>query len=322
MLSHQTGAGRSLRPLGVRVDDIAPSRLLKKFLAIATFERKESSCGQVRKQSCFWRPYSGSKLRLCPAQIVFQQPSRALIDAVADAIARRTRLDVLYANAHLIIVAQSRHRLTTMFDRAGIVFCDGAGVQLATWLRTGHRPARHTPPQWILPLSRRLAASVATVYWLGGTHQAVDAAAMQMDAATGLRCVGRHFGYFDMTLGSAENVALLADIERAAPDLLLINLVMPLQERWLFDHRERLQVPVTITGGALFDHLPGLVCRPPVWVATIGLEWLIRLLIEPRRLWCRYAIGLPFFSSRLRQKLSAQCRASSVPWSSQARPSA
>ena len=222
-----------------------------------------------------------------------------LVDAVTDAIARRARLDVVNANAHLVNLAQSRPWLIDLFDCAGVAFCDGAGVQLATWLRTGHRPARHTPPQWIHQLGRRLAAKGATVFWLGGDPDAVEAAATRMEATTGLRCVGRHHGFFDMTPGAPANEAVLAAINQAAPDLLLINMGMPRQERWLYDNRARLTVPVVITAGALVDHVAGLVRRPPRWVTDAGLEWLVRLLIEPRRLWRRYLLGLPLFALRL-----------------------
>ena len=91
---------------------------------------------------------------------------------------------------------------------------------------------------------------------------------------------------------------MLADIERTKPDLLLINMGMPLQERWLSENWTKLDVPVAITAGALVDHMAGLVKRPPLWVANCGLEWLVRLVIEPRRLWRRYLCGLPLFALR------------------------
>jgi N-acetylglucosaminyldiphosphoundecaprenol N-acetyl-beta-D-mannosaminyltransferase len=70
---------------------------------------------------------------------------------------------------------------------------------------------------------------------------------------------------------------------------------MPLQERWLHDHWHLINVPVAITAGALVDHAAGHVRRPPRWVANLGLEWAVRLVIEPKRLWRRYLLGLPVF---------------------------
>ena len=68
-----------------------------------------------------------------------------------------------------------------------------------------------------------------------------------------------------------------------------MNMGMPLEERWLADHWDRLNVKVAVTAGALVDHVAGRVRRPPRWVANCGLEWAARLAIEPRRLWRRYS---------------------------------
>jgi N-acetylglucosaminyldiphosphoundecaprenol N-acetyl-beta-D-mannosaminyltransferase len=110
---------------------------------------------------------------------------------------------------------------------------------------------------------------------------------------------GWHHGYFDRTPGSPANEAVIAAINAAHPDLLLLGMGMPVQEAWLDQNWSRLTVPVAITAGALVDHAAGLVSRPPLWVADLGLEWLVRLVIEPRRLWRRYLIGLPQFAWRL-----------------------
>ncbi len=223
----------------------------------------------------------------------------ALLDRMMGAVASRQRLVVVNANAHLVNLAQSRPWLVQLFDRAGVAFCDGAGVQFATWFKTGRRPARHTPPQWIEPLARRLSAAEGSVYWLGGRPGVAAEAGRRLAARTGLRMAGQHHGFFDRTPGGAANEAVLADIAQARPDLLLLNMGMPAQERWLFENWDRLDVPVVLTAGALVDHVSGHVRRPPAWVADAGLEWLVRLAIEPRRLWRRYVVGLPVFGVRL-----------------------
>ena len=110
-----------------------------------------------------------------------------LMDLIHQAVVQRSRLLVVNANAHLINLAQTRPWLISLFDQAGVAFCDGAGVQLACWLKTGRKPARHTPPEWIEPLAVRLAGAGASVYWLGGKPETVVAAARQLADRTGLR---------------------------------------------------------------------------------------------------------------------------------------
>jgi N-acetylglucosaminyldiphosphoundecaprenol N-acetyl-beta-D-mannosaminyltransferase len=222
-----------------------------------------------------------------------------LIEMILQAILRKERMVVVNANVQLINLVRRNAWLVKLFDQADIAFCDGAGVQFALWLETGHKPARHTPPQWIMPLSDRLAQHDATVFWLGGKPEVVLDAARALEAKTGVRAVGTQHGYFDHTYGSPENEGVVAEINRVRPDLLLLNMGMPLQEKWLYENWHRLDVRVAITAGALVDHVAGRVKRPPLWVAECGLEWLVRLAIEPGRLWRRYLFGLPVFAIRL-----------------------
>jgi len=84
-------------------------------------------------------------------------------------------------------------------------------------------------------------------------------------------------------------------INAAAPDIVWVGLSTPKQERWMAGHRERLTAPVLIGVGAAFDFLTGRKPQAPRWMQRAGLEWLFRLLTEPRRLWRRYLINNPLF---------------------------
>ena len=222
-----------------------------------------------------------------------------LLDQIEDAVVQHRRLLVVNANAHLVSLARTRPWLRTLFERADIAFCDGAGVQFAVKLLTGQLPHRHTPPQWIDAMAARLQPHGASIYWLGGQPEIVAKAAAVFRDRTGTRLAGYHHGFFDHQANSADNQRIIDDINRARPDVLLLNLGMPRQEAWLSDNWEKLDVSVAITAGALVDHVAGRVKRPPGWVASFGLEWAVRLAVEPRRLWRRYLLGLPPFAARV-----------------------
>ncbi len=91
-------------------------------------------------------------------------------------------------------------------------------------------------------------------------------------------------------LTAEEDKEVVGMIERAAPDVLWVGLGTPKQEYWMYEHRDRLSVPVMIGVGAAFDFHTGRLKQAPVWMRENGLEWLFRLLAEPRRLWRRYLI--------------------------------
>jgi len=119
-----------------------------------------------------------------------------------------------------------------------------------------------------------------------------------------LRIVGTYHGYFDKTPGSPGNEAVIQAINAVKPNILIVGFGMPLQERWLMENWDRVEASVALTGGAVFDYVSGDLRRPPCWMTSHGLEWLGRLLIEPRRLWQRYLIGNPLFLWRvLKQRL-------------------
>ncbi len=80
-------------------------------------------------------------------------------------------------------------------------------------------------------------------------------------------------------------------VEEAQPDLLCVAFGAPKQEIWMQRHRQRLKVGVILPVGAAFDTQAGLQRRAPQWMQRNALEWLFRLIMEPRRLWRRYLIG-------------------------------
>ncbi len=206
----------------------------------------------------------------------------------------RRKLLVVNANAHLVVLSQTIPWIRTLFLKADIAFCDGAGVQLAIRLLAGRRAHRTTPPEWIGAVLSALR-SEASIFWIGGAPDIVAKAAARYEALYGVRTAGIQHGYFDMSPQSAEAASLLQRINEAAPSILLVNMGMPRQERWVLENWDALQTGVVITAGALVDHAAGRVRRPPRWVANLGVEWLLRLAHEPRRLWRRYLFGLPVF---------------------------
>lgn len=91
-------------------------------------------------------------------------------------------------------------------------------------------------------------------------------------------------------LTQEEDSQAVAMINKSVPDIVWVGLSTPKQERWMHQHRERLRVPVSIGVGAAFDINARVKKQAPRWMREHGLEWLFRLLQEPRRLWKRYLL--------------------------------
>jgi N-acetylglucosaminyldiphosphoundecaprenol N-acetyl-beta-D-mannosaminyltransferase len=96
-----------------------------------------------------------------------------------------------------------------------------------------------------------------------------------------------------------ENQAVIQAINAAKPDILIVGLGTLHQEHWLKENWHSLEAHVALAVGAAFDYVSGEVARGPRWMTDNGLEWLSRLVVEPRRLWRRYVIGNPLFLWRI-----------------------
>jgi len=92
------------------------------------------------------------------------------------------------------------------------------------------------------------------------------------------------------TMLNKRDKEMIARINASSPDVLWIGLSTPKQEHWMYEHRTRLCVPAVIGVGAAFDFHAGVKEQAPRWMREHGLEWLFRLLQEPRRLWRRYLV--------------------------------
>lgn len=96
-------------------------------------------------------------------------------------------------------------------------------------------------------------------------------------------------------LTEPEKGDVAARINQASPDVVWVGLGTPKQDLWMGEFREKLEAPVLIAVGAAFNFHAGRLAQAPRWMQRAGLEWLYRLLREPRRLWRRYLVGNPRF---------------------------
>lgn len=96
-------------------------------------------------------------------------------------------------------------------------------------------------------------------------------------------------------LNQEEDQEIIDRINKASPDVLWVGLGCPKQQLWMYEHKDKLKVPVMVGVGAAFDFLAKTKPQAPSWMRDHGLEWLFRLITEPKRLWKRYLLGNTMF---------------------------
>jgi N-acetylglucosaminyldiphosphoundecaprenol N-acetyl-beta-D-mannosaminyltransferase len=123
----------------------------------------------------------------------------------------------------------------------------------------------------------------------------------------GLRIAGRHCPPF-RPLSESELQAVADDIDASGADVVWVGLGVPKQEKWMAAMRDRLSAPVLVGVGAAFDFHAGVVPQAPNGLQRFGMEWLFRLVQEPRRLWRRYARYNPRFVAGIARQYAAHRR--------------
>ncbi|HEY2827517.1 MAG TPA: WecB/TagA/CpsF family glycosyltransferase [Pirellulales bacterium] len=151
------------------------------------------------------------------------------------------------------------------------------------------------------------------VFLLGAAPGVADRAAANIHLRwPGVKIVGTYSPPLGFETSAAENDTILQRIAASKPDVLVIGLGAPKQELWVHAHRHQIAAPVALCVGATIDFLAGEKPRAPVWMRRVGLEWLHRMLSEPRRLAKRYLRGAWIFPQLVWQEWANNSGAVSV----------
>lgn len=219
------------------------------------------------------------------------------LDLIDCCIRKGTRQSFFFANAHCINVSATDPAYLRILKRDNtIVFGDGAGIRVAGYL--SRQPLRDNVngTDMFPELCARAAAHRRSIFLLGAQPGVADEVARRVAAGhPGLRIGGVQHGFFD----EKDTDALLEAINASRADVLLVAFGVPRQEKWIAEHRARIEAPVVIAVGGLFDYYSGRIPRAPVFLRKASLEWAWRLAMEPRRMWKRYLIGNFTFLGRI-----------------------
>jgi len=195
-------------------------------------------------------------------------------------------------NAHSLFLVRRSPQLQTFFAQADLIQIDS--TPLILWGRLLGLPLtrkmRSTYLDWRDDFWRLAEARRWRVFYLGGAPGVADAAAARLARRyRGVRIACQH-GYFDHAADSLENRQVLAAISAFDPQVLLVGMGMPLQELWVLENRAAIGRRAILTVGAAFDYEAGAQIAAPRWTGRLGVEWLARLVGQPRRLAGRYLV--------------------------------
>ena len=202
------------------------------------------------------------------------------VDVVRRAMDTRAGVMVATANAEMLMRATHDEELRRILNASALVVPDGAGTVWAA-RHLGHAmPERVAGYDLAQELLRCAPAEGRRVYFFGSAPGVAEKAKAKAEQLyPGIEIVGVRNGFFS----PADNAAIIAEIRAARPDLLLVALGVPKQEKWIAAHLAALDVPVAIGVGGTLDVMAGVMKRAPYWMQRAKLEWLFRGLMQPKR---------------------------------------
>ncbi|WP_126174430.1 WecB/TagA/CpsF family glycosyltransferase [Altericroceibacterium xinjiangense] len=223
--------------------------------------------------------------RIGKIDVAVLEKEQALSLALA-AVAMRRAYMICFANAHTVNTARQIDGFSRALQQA-LVLNDGIGVDLASrWLYRRPFPANLNGTDFVPEVLDRLPGGTR-VFLLGGSPGVAERAARAIVAQHDhIEVVGTQHGFFT----EEDETSLLARIRASGADIVLAAMGHPRQEMWVAQNLDRLGVTVMCVG-ALVDFYAGTARRAPLWLRRLRLEWIFRLLREPRRLAHRYIIG-------------------------------
>lgn len=197
-------------------------------------------------------------------------------------------------NAHSYNVARKDKLFAEALTKGDYLIPDGMSVVMACkWLHAKSQPKERIAGDDLFVFEMdRLNKKGGTVMFMGSSEKTLAKIVEQAAKVYPNLKVVTYSPPYKPEFNAEENNAIVNAINTANPDLLWIGMTAPKQEKWTYSHWNELNIHCHVgTIGAVFDFFAGNTKRAPQWWQEHGLEWLYRLIKEPRRMWRRYIIG-------------------------------
>lgn len=231
------------------------------------------------------------------------------LQRVRDAIGGAQLFQVSTINLDFLVRAQKDPEVRRIFRRTDLNLADGAPVVWLSRVLGAHLPGRVAGADLVPKLVGELAGTGARLFLLGGEGGVAAEAAANLARLYPKTVIAGTYEPPRAAVRDLDNREILERIAASRADVLLVALGHPKQELWIDLHRNQLSVSVAIGVGCVLDLIAGRSTRAPQWMQALGLEWLYRLALEPRRLAGRYLTDaawlLPLTASVIRSRVVA-----------------
>ena len=201
-------------------------------------------------------------------------------------------------NAHSFNTAKKDKLFAEALTNGDVLIPDGVSiVKACKWIKAKSQPKERIAGWDLFQFEMsKLEKKGGTVMFMGSSQKVLVLIVKRAAKVYPHLKVVTYSPPYKPEFSDEDNTAIIEAINNANPDLLWIGMTAPKQEKWTYSHWKDLNIHCHVgTIGAVFDFFAGTVERAPIWWQEHGLEWLYRLLKEPKRMWRRYIIGNTLF---------------------------
>ena len=200
------------------------------------------------------------------------------------------------ANAHSAVMAQSDEEFLNALKNAEIVSADGTGITFMSRVVSEKTPPKITGYDYFYGLLKELDKNKSgRIFFFGSTEKVLKLIEEKLSKIfPSIVIVGVISPPF-REWSKEENDNMISIINAAKADVLWVGMTAPKQEKWVYKNREKINVPIIGSVGAVFDFTAGTYARAPKWMSDYGMEWLYRTIKEPVRMGRRNLVSIPKF---------------------------
>lgn len=172
---------------------------------------------------------------------------------------------------------------------------DGVGIIMAIWILTRSRVKLFTGSDLHILLLKKMNKTSGKVFYMGSTHDTLQKIRNRIKREYPNVLVETYSPPFKPVFTDKTNALIMSAINDFKPDVLFIGMTAPKQEKWVRQHKNMIDANLIASVGAVFDFYAGTIQRPGKFWLWLHLEWLVRLIGEPKRLWRRSFVSTPLF---------------------------
>ena len=217
---------------------------------------------------------------------------------VEEAITLDTKWVIANHNLNSLYLYHHNSGMRDFYDLADYIHVDGMSLILLGKIldlpcRRFHRV---TYVDWVWSLMASAIEENWRIFYLGSKPGIADKGASILRKMYPNLQIATSHGYFPESANEAANQEIIKQIKNYQPHVLMVGMGMPRQEKWILENLGKIDANIILPSGACIDYIAGEISIPPRWMGKVGLEWLYRLITEPKRLWRRYLVEPRFIA--------------------------